>query len=422
MNRVILLIVCLAITCSASAQIDSAYYYYRKAKEEKNKDTTAFYQNIIKAHHFHPYHPGMLYEAAVASAMVNKNSEAIQFLKKALLIKADIDLTKTEFKGLTAFKQFDELKTLQEKALKPVVNSDTAFVIKDRSLHLECIARGIKPGTFFCGSVHKKKIISCDSKGNFSDFTSSGADGLTCVLGIKADSKRNILWACSSPMREMENYDSLAQSAVFKYDVNTKKLLKKYVADGNTEHVFGDITLDRNGDVFVSDSRTNIIYTINSTTDKLEAFFTSDEFWNLQGISFDNEGKNLFIADYIKGIYKLDLSNRKLTKLEAKFDLSLKTVDGLTYYKNSLIGIQNSIYPMRVTQYFLSKDQTAFTGYRIIDSKHPAFNEPTIGFVDEDTFYYVANSLWSGYDEKSNLKEAKELQDVVILKASLNKK
>jgi hypothetical protein len=57
--------------------------------------------------------------------------------------------------------------------------------------------------------------------------------------------------------------------------------------------------------------------------------------------------------------------------------------------------------------------------YSILDQAHPAFNEPTLGCLDKSTFYYVANSLWSGYDDNHNLKPESQLQDVVILKVNL---
>jgi hypothetical protein len=74
---------------------------------------------------------------------------------------------------------------------------------------------------------------------------------------------------------------------------------------------------------------------------------------------------------------------------------------------------------MRVTQYFLDESQSKLKSFRIIDRGHPAFNEPTIGCVTGNDFYYVANSLWSGYDDQRHIKSPEKLQEVVILKVSL---
>jgi hypothetical protein len=414
----------LFVLCSSVsfAQTDSLQFYYDKSKEaQAAHDTIGFYTMILRAHKIHPYHPTILYQSGVASAMNKKNDEAFAFLRKAINLNTKFDLSRDEFNSIRSLPEFQTLLTLQKSLQKPIIQSDTAFVIKDRSLHIESITRGLLPNTFFCGSVHKRKIIMVTSNGKITDFTSSAQDGLTSVLGVKTDLKTNTLWACSSPLPEMENYDSTAKSAVFRYDIKTKKLLNKYIPDGNKEFVFGDLTLDRNGNVFVSDSKNNLVFKVNITTNKLEEFFTSDEFISLQGISFSADGQTLFIADYIKGIYNLNMQTKNLVKVKETFDLSTKSIDGLTFYNNSLIAIQNYIYPMRVTQYFLDASQMSLTGYKIIDRAHPAFNEPTIGFGNGDTFYYVANSLWSGYDENRKIKSEDQLQDVVILKADLKK-
>lgn len=150
-----------------------------------------------------------------------------------------------------------------------------------------------------------------------------------------------------------------------------------------------------------------------------EAYKASPEFWNIQGLAFSDDGRHLFIADYVKGIFRLDLRSKTLALLYADFPLSLKSIDGLTFCNNSLVAIQNLVVPMRVTQYFLNSTHDRLTGYSIIDRAHPAFNEPTTGCRINDTFYYIANSLWSGYDQRNRLKPTEALQDVVILKAKL---
>jgi hypothetical protein len=415
-----LLFILTLLTLRASAQSDSIYYYYQKATHaQQANDTASFYRLITRAHQLHPYHPTILFQSGVAAAMIGKHEEALGYIGKALQLNANIDLDRAEFSALISHPAFNDIKKRKTELLLPIIQSDTAFVIKDRTLHVESISKGTVPNTFYCGSIHKRKIIAVDSKGKSTDFTSSGQDGLTSVFGVKTDKKRSTLWACSSPMKEMDITDSTAGSAIFKYDLKNKKLLAKYTPDPKRKYIFGDLTLDKNGNVFISDSRNNIIFKIDLNTNTLHEFFTSKEFWNIQGITVSDDNKSLFISDYVRGIYKLNLASKELTRLQEDFALSTKSIDGLSFYNNSLIGIQNFIYPMRVTQYFLNTEQNRLAGYKIIDKDHPAFNEPTIGFVDGDDFYYVANSLWSGYDDNRKLKPSDQLQDVVILKTDL---
>jgi DNA-binding beta-propeller fold protein YncE len=418
--RKILLLISLLVSFALSAQTPTLQSYFAQAREAyKAGDYPKFYSMITEAHKLHPYHQGVLYQAGIASALTNKPEEAIRYLNQAVQIRSDFDLSVADLKSISETDAFKKLLALQTELQTKVIHSDTAFVIKEKTLHIECIAPGESKNIFYLGSIHKRKIIRVDEKGNAKDFTASAQDGLCSVFGIKVDAAKKNLWACSSPMAEMENHDSSATSGVFKYDIKTGKLLARYTPSEKKEYIFGDLTLDPLGKVFVSDTKNNTVFTVNETSGKLEPYFSSPEFWNLQGLAFSTDGRYLFIADYIRGIFRLDTKTKTLTFLTSQFPLSMKSIDGLTFYKNSLIGIQNLIQPMRVTQYFLNDSMDGFKSYRIIDRAHPAFNEPTIGCISSDTFYYVANSLWSGYTEKQQLKPVEQLQEVVILKSKL---
>lgn len=417
MKRFILFFFFLAVSW-AYGQSNLQEYMTASREAYKAKDNKKFYDMIVAAHKLHPYHQGILYNAGIAAALNGLPDEAFSYLRKAILIKADYNLDIDDLASLRTLPQFNEIKTLQAELQQQVVHSDTAFIIRQKDLHIESIAPGERPGIFYLGSIHKRKIIQSDEKGNITDFTTSAQDGLTSVFGIKVDKKNNILWACASPMPEMENFDSVSRSGLFKYDLKSKKLIKRYAPATRRDHTFGDLTLDAKGMPFVSDSKNNVIYSLDDSGNLTE-FFASDQFWSLQGLTFSDDGKYLFIADYVKGIFRLRLDDKVLIQLPAAFDLAVKSVDGLTFYKNNLIAIQNLVVPMRATAYKLNGTKDKLAGYEIIDRGHAAFNEPTIGCLLNDDFYYVANSLWSGYTQDHQLKPETQLQDVVILKTNL---
>jgi sugar lactone lactonase YvrE len=420
MNKIFLFNFFILVSLGAASQ--NFQSYYGQAREAfKAGDYPKFYDMTVKANDLHPYHQGALYYRGVAAALTNRPDEAIKFLRDAILVNAQFDLSIGELKSLSNQKDFESLKSLQQELRVPIVHSDTAFTLKDRTLHLESVAAGEKEGVFYLTSIHKRKILRIDEKGNVTDFTKTGQDGITSLLGIKVDKAKKVLWACSSPMPEMENYDTTSVSHVVKYDLKTGKLLAKYTPDASIKSsVFGDLILNKKGDVFISDTQSNTIFKVNENTKKLESYFTSQEFWNIQGITFSEDERFLFIADYIKGIFRLDTQSKELIALTKEIPVSLKAIDGLIFYQNSVIAIQNGVTPMRVTRYFLNPSLDKITRFEIIDRAHPAFNEPTNGCVSNNTLYYVANSQWGGYDNKHQLKPVDQLQDIVILKADLS--
>ncbi len=422
MRKLFLLITLMSVFYIVQGQQNFQYYYGQAREAFKSGDYTKFYDMIVKANELHPYHQGVLYYRGVAAALTNHGDEAVQFLLEAVLVNAKFDLSVDELKSLAGQKDFEELKSTQKELLQPVIHSDTAYIIKDRALHLESVAAGEKNGIFYLSSVHKRKIIKVNAKGNVTDFTKNAQDGITSLLGIKVDKTKKVLWACSSPMPEMENYDTTSVSYVFKYDLKTGKLLAKYTPDASVKgSVFGDLVLNKNGEALISDTQSNTIFKVNESTQKLDPYFTSEEFWNIQGITFSEDEHLLFIADYIKGLFSLNTQTKELVQLSKEIPVSLKSIDGLIWYQNSLIAIQNGVVPMRVTRYFLNSTLDTITRYEIIDRAHPSFNEPTNGCILNDTLYYVANSQWGGYDEKHQLKPIDQLQDIVILKTDLKK-
>ena len=423
MKKVLILSVLIFLVIKSVAQQQTLQYYYSHAREAyKAGDPARFYDMIIKANELHPYHQGIMYYRGIAAALTNRPEEAVQFLREAVLVNATFDLTLKDLQVLSGKQDFEALKNLQQELQKPVIHADTAWVIKDRSLHLETVAAGEKEGIYYLSSVHQRKVLKVDKTGNTTDFTKTADDGMTAVLGIKVDKKKKLLWACASPMPEMVNFDTLSVSAVFKYDLNTGKLLDRYTPQPSSkECVFGDLVLNKSGEVFISDTQNNTLFKVNESTHALESFFTSEEFWNIQGITFSADEKFLFISDYIKGIFRLNMQTKELTQLTQEPLVSLKSIDGLIRYQNSLIAIQNGVVPMRVTRYFLNSTLDTITRFEIIDRGHPAFSEPTNGCIVGDTLYYVANSQWGGYDDKHQLKPADQLQDIVILKADLTK-
>jgi len=414
-------LILLACAMIASAQDKQFYNYYTLAKEAyQKKDYEANYTNLKEAYRLHPYHQIIQYRLGIAAALTNRAEEAIVYLKKSILTDASLKLKDNDdLASIKNNKEFQNLLLLQEKIAKPIIQSDTAFVLKDRTLHTEGIEYDPANKIFYLGSIHKRKVIKINEKGEVSDFCTSAFEGMTSVFGLKADTKKNILWVCSSPMTEMDNYDSTLRSAVFKFDLKTGKLIKKYFLEkGTGEGTFGDLILAQKGEVIVSDSRTNTFYKVNEITEQLESIFTSKEFWNIQGMAFSPDEKYFFVSDYIKGLFRVNPVTKEIVQLENLTESSLKGIDGLYFYKNGLITIQNGVTPFRVTHYSLNKEFTAVTQFDIIDRAHPAFGEPTLGVLVDQSLYYIANSQWGGYEDGKQ-KSPELLQDIVVLKAKL---
>ena len=403
----------------ASAQ-DYQHFFNEAQKAMDEKRYQEFFSLIKKAHELHPYHQTILWYAGMAAALNDKPDEAISYLTRAININAGYNLDDPNLNAIRNHPGFQQLIQTKNELNQTVIHSDTAYVIQDRQLHLESVAFDPVEKTIYGGSIHKRKIIKIKSGGVASDLTQPEQYGIGSIFGLRVDAKKRILWACSSAIPEMQHYDSAIASALFQFDIKTDRLVGSYrPLDTLRNHVFGDLVLNSKGAPYVSDSRNNVIYKYDADRRELLPYFSSKEFWSIQGLCFSDDDNVLYIADYVKGIFMLDVKTMKLSKVNVQYDLSLKGTDGILFYKNSLITIQNGVQPNRVVRHFLNEAGNSFIRYEYIDNAHPAFGEPTIGSLPQNTLFYVANSQWNAY-ENGKIKDPAELHPIVILKFVLN--
>src|SRR5688572_9645303 len=128
MTRLFLFISLILIFSEAAGQQNFQYYYGQAREAFKSGDHAKFYDMIGKANELHPYHQGALYYRGVAAALNNRPDEAVNYLRDAVLVNAQFDLSIEELKSLSNQKDFEALKSLQQNLRLPIVHSDTAFI------------------------------------------------------------------------------------------------------------------------------------------------------------------------------------------------------------------------------------------------------------------------------------------------------
>ncbi|MBK9165561.1 MAG: hypothetical protein IPM21_16950 [Acidobacteria bacterium] len=389
-----------------------------KAYQSKNR--AEFLMQIETANWNRPNHPRIIYNLAVAHALNGRLDDSLDGLERLNGMGLAYAFEKNEdLKPLFETERFKTLKARSDSNRMPINASTRALTIEDKTLIAESVAFDTKSKSWFAGSVHQRKIIKVGNDGSVQDF-SSPSDGLWSVLGIKIDQKRNHLWAATSALPQMKGYTAelKGRSGLAKYDLRTGKLLKLYRLPASENHALGDLVLNNEGRVFATDSAAPTIYSIDPKTDQLSAFTTSDLFVSLQGLTFGSTEKVLYVADYSKGIFRIDVQSREITQMKPADQVTLLGIDGLYFYAGKLIAIQNGVNPNRVVAFVVADG--AITSFKPLEANHSDFMEPTLGMVVGDEFYFVANSQWPLVSENAGLNMDK-LVSPVILKLNLKK-
>ncbi len=278
----------------------------------------------------------------------------------------------------------------QEKSL-------VAFRVGEPDLIPEGIAYDSRTKTFFVGSTYLRKIVSIDEKGAAKNFTDEAEDGLRGVLGMRVDEKRRVLWAISShaglamPIKGNDR-DCIGCSEVFKYDLETGKLIKKYVLKNEPDkHFLNDLTINSNGDVYITDTIHGAIYFIPANGGEITEFLNLGKTSYPNGVDLSPDEKHLFVALNGK-IVAVDLRSKKNTDLAMPESTKVGVIDGLYFYKNSLIAVQPFDADKTIVRYRLNEKRDAVVKTEIIEASHKLLNQPTTGTIVGKDFYYIANS------------------------------
>lgn len=300
----------------------------------------------------------------------------------------------------------------------PSNNKD--FILNEVDLIPEGIAVDSRTGIIYVGSTYKRKIVQITPNGIVSDFISQEQDSIWSILGMEVDEQNGVLWANTAHIHEvmplihpLPNKDWLTTISAF--DIESKTLIKEYQLHEPTS-AFNDLTITHNGTVFATESVNNEIYWIHKKSDSLALFLELKEYRFPNGIAYAEKQDALFVST-TAGIVKIDVKSRNYKLLKVSDSINAKNIDGLTLYKNYLIGHQSS----RVSKFYLNDDLTEITKAEILDSGND-FDASTTGEVSKNDYYYIVNSqIGSGIDFKNKtIKPLDSLEKVIIRKKRLN--
>ena len=379
-------------------------YFSAATAAYEEKDFAKYLENLRAADEMRPNHPAIVPRLAAAWALNGRKIRSIQKLNQMLLMDASFDFEgNSEFDNIRTHKSYKKLLELKNTLNTRIVNDEVFKKIDAGYLHPESFVL-LENGEMLLGSIRERKIVKVDSDGNLSDWVETPF----AVMGMKADFEKEILWVATAAMPEMIDYkpSNKGRSMVLQIKLSDGEILQGIGYD--EESIIGDLVFDKEDRLWLSNSMTPFLSRDGTdSTAYLGAFNRkqfdlTDTYFNLQGLSLTDDEGFLYVSDYISGIFRLDIENDKIQKVFAPETTLLKGIDGLYYYKNSLIAIHNGTKPNRVVRYFLNDSGLSIEREEVINRGGESLGEPTLGQVKDGYFYYLANSPWPAYDREQN--------------------
>ena len=357
-----------------------------------------------------PDHPGVVYAVARGFALVGQPAAALRWLGRLADLGAGPDVdSDSAFAGLDSSREFRAVRARLQRNRTPVVLGAAAFSLPDADLLPEALARDPLSGEWLVGSLAKRKIIRVAQDGTGFDFIADG--DLLRVVGIHADSARALLWFATWAPRHVVSTalgEPPSQTRLFKCDLRTGHVLRTYVpSDSEGDHLFNDLAIARNGDVFITDTDQGSVYRVRLRADTLELFLSPniERFSDANGITLSADDRALYVA-FVEGIARIDIQTKAIMRLPLRAAGSAASIDGLYWYRGSLIGVQHLPGLEQVARYDLAPDGRSIRHITVLERGDSLLHLPTTGAIVGHQFYYIANSHYDRLGDDNRLAPA----------------
>lgn len=361
-----------------------------------------------------PGHPTLTYNLAAVRARLGEHDAALGLLRSYAAFGTYSNIAQdTDFAALRGNPEFEALSETIAGHLQPVIASSVAFTSTQPMGLIEGIAYDAPRNRFFLTSISEGRIFVVDGAGPGGTESTEGTarepriyltmaeHKLWGLMGIKIDQARDLMWVTSGAIIQTAGVEWMMQyaSGAIAIDLTTDRMTRSFrrLPIGR-RHTFGDLVIGEDGTVFITNSLAPQIFVVPKGEAQEAGPMKATDFYSLQGIVIAPQGEQLIVSDYGMGLLSVKSRKGRVTRLDAPDGATLIGIDGLYRYgDDQLIAVQNGIRPNRVLRITMDRRWRAVRSVEVLESAHPAYDEPTLGVVVGDDFYYIANSGWPLY-------------------------
>lgn len=312
-------------------------------------------------------------------AHLDDYQEALSLLKQCPLDEGFDPSNVPRFKPLESNPEFLKLVDQIHRRYPPVHRARTAFTIPESDLFPEGLAADAQNHVFYMGS----KIVRISDAGKVSDFVKPSLYDLMPVGGVHVDPADRSVWAATDP--GVKN-----QSEIVHFDAQGK-LLERFRAPGAGPHDLNDLVLRDSRGIYVTDTYANQVYRFDRITHRFSPLVFPRPIFYLNGITLSGDGNFLFVADML-GVLRVDLRNDEAQEVRVNGHHTLAGIDGLYWYRGSLVGVQYGAGAYRVVEWQLAADGKKVASAEMLEYRTQFVKEPTTGVIVGTNFYFISNT------------------------------
>ena len=151
----------------------------------------------------------------------------------------------------------------------------------------------------------------------------------------------------------------------------------------------GDVSVSLRA-VMVSDSRNGIVYALLPRRAGLRPVNRSGDGKSAQGTAMAGDGAHVIVADYSRGIGRIDMKTGVTSWLPQQDGKPLRGIDGIARCGDRYFGIYNGTTPGRL--FSIAVEQEGITAHEVVSA--PPLPDPTQIAFDGKRLLAVANAGW----------------------------
>ncbi len=415
-HKLVGVILASAILILSSAHADD----YREAREEliaeyQNENYPAMLLAARRAVAARPGYPAALFNLALSQTLNSDHRGSLQTLD--LLLEKGVDFGASELDDFAALRELDGWSDYVAKVGSLVQPAGVADVVANYP-ESKFVPEGIaidEAGELYIGSIHTGQLVRLSE--NPSVLVKRGDSWSVFGMRFHVDGS---LWFASAAVPELADVeDDAGQTGIFRLDTSSGVITRAAVLPQyEQKQVLGDLVIADDNTIYATDSLTGAIYRYHIDSNEFETLVERGKLGSPQGLVLDESGGYLYVADYIGGLYRVSVQDGSLLRLRVADNVTDYGIDGLYRYGHELLVVQNGIRPNRIAALQLSDNGLAISRSRLLAANLEQFDEPTLGVIRGDEFFFVANSHWNRFDRDGRLPEG--LSGPIILKLRLD--
>ncbi|MFU8877548.1 MAG: SMP-30/gluconolactonase/LRE family protein [Wenzhouxiangellaceae bacterium] len=403
-----------------------AQWFPRAAQAYENEDHGQWVTALENLHRLRPFNQDIMRQLVMGYALTGQTSEAFNVMlrmqQQGLAVQWD---EIEEVAPLRRHRLYGHLRDLMAEAGKPAGSVDTLWEIGPDHPMPEALAWDRESGRVFVGTIHHGRIlVRGEDEEQFRVFADrESVPPLRAVLDLLVDAERGHLWAATGSIGQYRGsrQAEFGRTGLLKLDLESGELLGEYRVLGDGQpHLLGAMTMSEDGTIFANDTITPVIYRLEPGGERPQPIISNPLLTSLRGIAVSPDARKIYVADYDLGIMFFDVAQQGAGfALGIPETLNLGGIDGLYFWRDSLVAIQNGVTPQRILRLDLDESGTRVAQVATVAKALPEFDNPTYGTLEGNDLLFLASSHWH-HVAGSGRPVSPPLPPVAVMRASVD--